>query len=107
MFLFTLSDTSSSFSSHFFFYFCLQGFTEPLSEKLLPDLHPSEQNVVYTLVLDLNETLLYTDWKVGNTHPIFFNLDSDYHHLLCLECLRYGGQISPVKLILSFYLQHQ
>ncbi|KAF8049061.1 hypothetical protein N665_2307s0004 [Sinapis alba] len=41
----------------------VKGFTEPLSEKLLPDLHPSEQNVVYTLVLDLNETLLYTDWK--------------------------------------------
>ncbi|KAG2304529.1 hypothetical protein Bca52824_033180 [Brassica carinata] len=41
----------------------VKGFTEPLSEKLLPDLHPSEQNVIYTLVLDLNETLLYTDWK--------------------------------------------
>ncbi|XP_010552374.1 PREDICTED: mitochondrial import inner membrane translocase subunit TIM50-like isoform X2 [Tarenaya hassleriana] len=37
-------------------------FTEPLSEKLLPDLHPAEQHV-FTLVLDLNETLLYTDWK--------------------------------------------
>ncbi|KAJ4881959.1 Mitochondrial import inner membrane translocase subunit TIM50 [Raphanus sativus] len=41
----------------------VKGFTEPLSEKLLPDLHPAEQNVIYTLVLDLNETLLYTDWK--------------------------------------------
>ncbi|CAA7050787.1 unnamed protein product [Microthlaspi erraticum] len=40
----------------------VKGFTEPLSEKLLPDLHPSEQHV-FTLVLDLNETLLYTDWK--------------------------------------------
>ncbi|XP_010480154.1 PREDICTED: mitochondrial import inner membrane translocase subunit TIM50-like [Camelina sativa] len=40
----------------------VKGFTEPLSEKLLPDLHPSEQHA-YTLVLDLNETLLYTDWK--------------------------------------------
>ncbi|XP_010534799.1 PREDICTED: mitochondrial import inner membrane translocase subunit TIM50-like [Tarenaya hassleriana] len=37
-------------------------FTEPLSEKLLPDLHPAEQHV-FTLVLDLNETLLYTDWN--------------------------------------------
>ncbi|GMI74146.1 embryo defective 1860 [Hibiscus trionum] len=37
-------------------------FTEPTSEKLLPDLHPQEQHV-FTLVLDLNETLLYTDWK--------------------------------------------
>ncbi|XP_006307696.2 mitochondrial import inner membrane translocase subunit TIM50 [Capsella rubella] len=40
----------------------VKGFTEPLSEKLLPDLHPAEQNA-FTLVLDLNETLLYTDWK--------------------------------------------
>ncbi|OMP04250.1 Zinc/iron permease [Corchorus olitorius] len=37
-------------------------FTEPTSDKLLPDLHPTEQHV-FTLVLDLNETLLYTDWK--------------------------------------------
>ncbi|XVF33875.1 hypothetical protein REPUB_Repub18cG0009300 [Reevesia pubescens] len=37
-------------------------YTEPTSDKLLPDLHPQEQHV-FTLVLDLNETLLYTDWK--------------------------------------------
>ena len=41
----------------------LQGFTEPLSDKLLPDLPPGMQNV-FTLVLDLNETLVYSDWKV-------------------------------------------
>ncbi|KAF3520944.1 hypothetical protein DY000_02060688 [Brassica cretica] len=41
----------------------VKGFAEPLSEKLLPDMHPAEQNVIHTLVLDLNETLLYTDWK--------------------------------------------
>ncbi|XP_044486282.1 mitochondrial import inner membrane translocase subunit TIM50 [Mangifera indica] len=40
----------------------VKGFTEPTSEKLLPDLHPAEQHV-FTLVLDLNETLLYSDWK--------------------------------------------
>ncbi|CAI9275745.1 unnamed protein product [Lactuca saligna] len=40
----------------------VRGFTEPLSDKLLPDLHPQEQHV-FTLVLDLNETLLYSDWK--------------------------------------------
>ncbi|KVH96020.1 HAD-like domain-containing protein, partial [Cynara cardunculus var. scolymus] len=40
----------------------VRGFTEPSSEKLLPDLHPQEQHV-FTLVLDLNETLLYSDWK--------------------------------------------
>ncbi|KAA3485591.1 Mitochondrial import inner membrane translocase subunit TIM50-like protein [Gossypium australe] len=39
-----------------------QEYTEPTSDKLLPDLHPLEQHV-FTLVLDLNETLLYTDWK--------------------------------------------
>ncbi|XP_071694229.1 mitochondrial import inner membrane translocase subunit TIM50-like [Rutidosis leptorrhynchoides] len=40
----------------------VKGFTEPSSELLLPDLHPQEQHV-FTLVLDLNETLLYSDWK--------------------------------------------
>ncbi|KAF5949853.1 hypothetical protein HYC85_011846 [Camellia sinensis] len=40
----------------------VQGYTEPSSEKLLPDLHPLEQHV-FTLVLDLNETLVYSDWK--------------------------------------------
>ncbi|XP_077222192.1 haloacid dehalogenase-like hydrolase (HAD) superfamily protein [Tasmannia lanceolata] len=40
----------------------VRGFTEPSSEKLLPDLHPQEQHV-FTLVLDLNETLIYSDWK--------------------------------------------
>ncbi|KAB2033050.1 hypothetical protein ES319_D05G421700v1 [Gossypium barbadense] len=37
-------------------------YTEPTSDQLLPDLHPLEQHV-FALVLDLNETLLYTDWK--------------------------------------------
>ncbi|XP_071702767.1 mitochondrial import inner membrane translocase subunit TIM50 [Rutidosis leptorrhynchoides] len=40
----------------------VKGFTEPSSEMLLPDLHPQEQHV-FTLVLDLNETLVYSDWK--------------------------------------------
>ncbi|KAL8469727.1 hypothetical protein ACS0TY_032536 [Phlomoides rotata] len=40
----------------------VRGFTEPTSDKLLPDLHPLEQHV-FTLVLDLNETLIYSDWK--------------------------------------------
>ncbi|MQM11414.1 hypothetical protein Taro_044320 [Colocasia esculenta] len=39
----------------------IRGFTEPSSEKLLPDLHPQEQHV-FTLVVDLNETLVYSDW---------------------------------------------
>jgi import inner membrane translocase subunit TIM50 len=40
----------------------VRGFTEPLSEKLLPDLHPQEQHV-FTLVVDLQETLIYSDWR--------------------------------------------
>ncbi|KAI4389698.1 hypothetical protein MLD38_001897 [Melastoma candidum] len=40
----------------------IHGYTEPTSDKLLPDLHPLEQHV-FTLVLDLNETLVYSDWK--------------------------------------------
>ncbi|KAK9714392.1 hypothetical protein RND81_06G090900 [Saponaria officinalis] len=36
-------------------------FSEPLSDKLLPDLPPQVQ--IYTLVVDLNETLVYSDWK--------------------------------------------
>ncbi|XP_015056479.1 mitochondrial import inner membrane translocase subunit TIM50-like [Solanum pennellii] len=40
----------------------VRGFSEPTSDKLLPDLHPLEQHV-FTLVLDLSETLIYSDWK--------------------------------------------
>ncbi|GAB2297533.1 mitochondrial inner membrane protein required for protein import [Dionaea muscipula] len=40
----------------------VRGFTEPSSEKLLPDLHPLEQHV-FTLVVDLNETLVHSDWN--------------------------------------------
>ncbi|MCL7039978.1 hypothetical protein MKW94_005715, partial [Papaver nudicaule] len=41
----------------------VRGFTEPTSEKLLPDMHPAEAPHVMTLVLDLNETLVHSDWK--------------------------------------------
>ncbi|XP_057765483.1 mitochondrial import inner membrane translocase subunit TIM50-like isoform X2 [Salvia miltiorrhiza] len=40
----------------------VKGFTEPISDKLLPDLHPLEKHI-FTLVLDLNETLIYSEWK--------------------------------------------
>lgn len=39
----------------------VKGYTEPNAEMLLPDLHPMERHV-FTLVLDLNETLVYSDW---------------------------------------------
>nr|GMD74841.1 mitochondrial import inner membrane translocase subunit TIM50-like [Ipomoea batatas] len=41
----------------------VRGYTEPTSDKFLSDLHPIEQHV-FTIVLDLNETLIYSDWKV-------------------------------------------
>ncbi|KAK1317436.1 Mitochondrial import inner membrane translocase subunit TIM50 [Acorus calamus] len=37
-------------------------YSVPFSEKLLPDLYPQEQHIP-TLVLDLTDTLIYTDWK--------------------------------------------
>ncbi|XP_073525773.1 uncharacterized protein [Phyllobates terribilis] len=40
----------------------VRDFTEPSADKLLPDLLPEEQHV-YTLVLDLSETLIHSDWK--------------------------------------------
>ncbi|XVF77094.1 hypothetical protein PTKIN_Ptkin14bG0012500 [Pterospermum kingtungense] len=40
----------------------VQKSTEPISDKLLLDVHPEEQHG-FTLVLDLNETLVYTDCK--------------------------------------------
>ncbi|CAI9784096.1 unnamed protein product [Fraxinus pennsylvanica] len=40
----------------------VRSFTDPNSDKLLPDVHPLEQHV-FTLVLDLDETLVYNDWK--------------------------------------------
>ncbi|KAL5229816.1 hypothetical protein ABZP36_028592 [Zizania latifolia] len=40
----------------------IRGFAEPTSDKLLPDLEPQHQHI-FTLVLDLNETLVYSDWQ--------------------------------------------
>ncbi|XP_006655478.2 mitochondrial import inner membrane translocase subunit TIM50-like [Oryza brachyantha] len=40
----------------------IRGFAEPTSDKLLPDLEPQTQHI-FTLVLDLNETLVYSDWQ--------------------------------------------
>ncbi|KAI5074388.1 hypothetical protein GOP47_0010349 [Adiantum capillus-veneris] len=39
----------------------VKGFAAPTSDKLLPDLLPQERHV-FTLVIDLNETLVYSDW---------------------------------------------
>ncbi|KAF9616331.1 hypothetical protein IFM89_029107 [Coptis chinensis] len=42
----------------------IREYTEPYSDKLLPDLAPELKGLgVMTLVVDLNETLIYSDWK--------------------------------------------
>lgn len=40
----------------------LDEWSRPSSDRLLPDLQPNEQHV-YTLVLDLNDTIVHSDWK--------------------------------------------
>ncbi|MED6208284.1 hypothetical protein PIB30_043564 [Stylosanthes scabra] len=42
----------------------IRSYTEPYKDKLLPDLPPGEEKHVYTLVLDLDETLIFDEWMV-------------------------------------------
>ncbi|KAK1608654.1 hypothetical protein QYE76_032327 [Lolium multiflorum] len=62
-------DTRNTIENH------VTGFTEPTSDKLLPDLLP-EYNGVITLVLDLNETLVYTDWQGSTELPIIAEISN-------------------------------
>ncbi|XP_042479185.1 mitochondrial import inner membrane translocase subunit TIM50 [Macadamia integrifolia] len=74
----------------------VRGFTEPSSEKLLPDLHPQEQHVS-TLVLDLNETLIYSDWKRDRGWRTFKRpgVDAFLEHLAQFyEIVVYSDQLS-------------
>ncbi|GER32436.1 mitochondrial import inner membrane translocase [Striga asiatica] len=74
----------------------VKGFTEPTSEKLLPDLHPMEQHV-FTLVLDLNETLIYSDWKRDRGWRTFKRpgVDAFLEHLAQFyEIVVYSDQLS-------------
>ncbi|KAA8523557.1 hypothetical protein F0562_009980 [Nyssa sinensis] len=74
----------------------IRGFTEPTSEKLLPDLHPLEQHV-FTLVLDLNETLIYSDWKRDRGWRTFKRpgVDAFLEHLAQFyEIVVYSDQLS-------------
>ncbi|KAH7660590.1 mitochondrial import inner membrane translocase subunit TIM50 protein [Dioscorea alata] len=74
----------------------LKGFIEPSSEKLLPDLHPQEQHV-FTLVLDLNETLVYSDWKRDRGWRTFKRpgVDAFLEHLAKFyEIVVYSDQLS-------------
>ncbi|KAF8410855.1 hypothetical protein HHK36_003392 [Tetracentron sinense] len=74
----------------------VRGFTEPASEKLLPDLHPQEQHV-FTLVLDLNETLIYSDWKRDRGWRTFKRpgVDAFLEHLAQFyEIVVYSDQLS-------------
>ncbi|WOK91623.1 hypothetical protein Cni_G00314 [Canna indica] len=74
----------------------IRGFTEPSSEKLLPDLLPQEQHV-FTLVLDLNETLVYSDWKRDRGWRTFKRpgVDAFLEHLAKFyEIVVYSDQLS-------------
>lgn len=74
----------------------VRGFTEPSSDKLLPDLHPQEQHV-FTLVLDLNETLIYSDWKRDRGWRTFKRpgIDAFLEHLAQFyEIVVYSDQLS-------------
>lgn len=48
----------------------VRGYTEPYTDKLLPDLLPQEQHV-FTLVLDLNETLIHYIWTRDTSWQTF------------------------------------
>ncbi|KAG6525059.1 hypothetical protein ZIOFF_015011 [Zingiber officinale] len=94
----------------------VRGFTEPSSEKLLPDLHPQEQHA-FTLVLDLNETLVYSDWKVRDRGWRTFKrpgIDAFLEHLGKLyEIVVYSDQLNmyvdPVieRLDQKGYIRHK
>ncbi|XP_049935273.1 mitochondrial import inner membrane translocase subunit TIM50 isoform X2 [Nymphaea colorata] len=74
----------------------VKGFTDPSSEKLLPDLLPQEQHV-FTLVLDLNETLIYSDWKRERGWRTFKRpgVDAFLEHLAQFyEIVVYSDQLS-------------
>ncbi|KAL0310949.1 UNVERIFIED_CONTAM: Mitochondrial import inner membrane translocase subunit TIM50 [Sesamum angustifolium] len=78
----------------------VRGFTEPTSDKLLPDLHPLEQHV-FTLVLDLNETLIYSDWKRDRGWRTFKRpgVDAFLEHLAQFyEIVVYSDQLSMVSI---------
>lgn len=47
-----------------------QTFSEPSSEKLLPDLLPPPYQRPYTLVLELNDVLIHSDYDVRTVQLI-------------------------------------
>ncbi|KAA8527055.1 hypothetical protein F0562_008716 [Nyssa sinensis] len=74
----------------------IRGYTDPSSDKLLPDLHPLEQHV-FTLVVDLNETLIYSDWKRDRGWRTFKRpgVDAFLEHLAQFyEIVVYSDQLS-------------
>ncbi|XP_075499902.1 LOW QUALITY PROTEIN: mitochondrial import inner membrane translocase subunit TIM50-like, partial [Primulina tabacum] len=74
----------------------VRGFTEPTSDKLLPDLHPLEQHV-FTLVLDLNKTLICSDWKRDRVWRTFKRpgVDAFLEHLAQFyEIVVYSDELS-------------
>lgn len=74
----------------------VRGFAAPTSDKLLPDLAPQERHV-FTLVLDLNETLVYSDWKRDRGWRTFKRpgVDAFLEHLAqYYELVVYSDQLS-------------
>jgi len=85
------------------------GFSEPVSDKLLPDRPPQEQHVL-TLVLDLNETLVYSDWKRERGWRTFKRpgVDAFLEHLgKFYEIVVYSDQLSMVSLLEISVLLYQ
>ncbi|XP_057526941.1 mitochondrial import inner membrane translocase subunit TIM50-like [Amaranthus tricolor] len=81
----------------------IQEFAEPYAEKLLPDMVPvEEQNRVFTLILDLNETLICTEWKRETGWYTFKRpgLDDFLEHLAQIyEIVVYSDKILEEQII--------
>ena len=61
----------------------LQFFTNPAHEKLLPDLLPPPYQRPYTLILEMNDILVHSEYDVRcHTHLIYL---SSFFFLVCTE----------------------
>ena len=72
-------------------------FSEPSSEKLLPDLPPPAAQYMRTLVLDLDETLVHSDWRRERGWRTFKRPGVDeflQHMSQFYEIVVYTGQLS-------------
>ena len=68
------------------FNFChlqLQSFTEPSNEKLLPDELPYPYQRPYTVILELNDVLIHTEYDVNWVYAVipYTSLLTMYHNI--------------------------